>query len=187
MSAPLALTPRVVAYALSEEALVLEAYKDSVGVWTWAGGVTDASGHTVYPRYLDKPQPIERCLEVTIWLMREKYLPAVQRTFAASNLTEAQLAAALSFHWNTGAILRARWVAAWLRGNTAEARDLLLQWTSGGLLTARRLRERELFFAGTWPDDMDCMVLPVKKPAYTPWWRKGVKMDLLPMIEQVMA
>lgn len=39
------LTPRIVAAIAHEEGLVLEAYRDSVGVWTWALGVTNASGH----------------------------------------------------------------------------------------------------------------------------------------------
>lgn len=179
------LTPKAVAYSLHEEGMVLEAYKDSVGVWTWAGGVTNMSGHEVYPRYLDKPQPLERCLEVTIWLMRRKYLPSVEQAFAGHTLTEAQVAAALSFHWNTGAIKKAEWVKAFCRGQMTLSRDLIMQWSSHGLLTERRKREQGLFFDGRWPADLRVPVYGVRKPAYRPSGAKA--MDLLPMIEQVMG
>ena len=179
------LTPKIVAFSLSEEGMVLEAYKDSVGVWTWAGGVTNVSGHEVHPRYLDKPQTLERALEVTIWLMGQKYLPAVEQAFAGKNLNEAQIAAALSFHWNTGAIKRAEWVKKFMAGRVADAELLIMQWTSRGLLTARRKRERALFFHGQWPASMLCPVYDVRKPAYVPGRAKAV--DLLPIIKQVMG
>ncbi len=179
------LTPRIVAYVASEEGLILEAYQDSVKVWTWALGVTNASGHTVHPRYLDKPQTLEKALEVSVWLMREKYLPAVLRAFPGG-LTEAQLAAALSFHWNTGAIERATWVKQWNAGNATAASKSILDWHSKGLLTARRKREQTLFFHGVWPP-LTVPVYTVSKPSYTPDWRKPAKVDLLPVLEGMMA
>lgn len=179
------LTPKAVAYCLHEEGMVLEAYKDSVGVWTWAGGVTNASGHEVYPRYLDKPQTLARCLEVTIWLMKQKYLPSVDQAFAGHNLNEAQVAAALSFHWNTGAIKKAEWVKAYCAGRVTSARDLIMSWSSHGLLTARRQREQKLFFDGRWPTDLRVPVYGVRKPAYVPHGAKSV--DLLSAIQQVMG
>ena len=59
------LTPRIVGEILQHEGLAREAYRDSVGVWTWSVGITDASGHKV-ARYRDNPQTIERCLEVFV-------------------------------------------------------------------------------------------------------------------------
>ena len=103
------ITLRVALELLSHEAIVREAYKDSVGVWTWGVGVTDASGHKVQ-RYIDSPQTIERCLEIYVWLLRTRYAPAVRKAFEGHNLSEHEFAAALSFHYNTGAIGRATWV-----------------------------------------------------------------------------
>ena len=181
------LTARAVAFALSEEGMVLEAYKDSVGVWTWAGGVTNASGHQVHPRYLDQPQTLESALTVTIWLMRQKYLPTVLRAFEGCNLTDGQLAAALSFHWNTGAIGNSSWVRDFKAGhNTAALTFLTTHYLNNGTLKDRRLREAALFFDGVWPV-MLCPIYPVRKPSYTPNWGKADRRDLLPMIEQVMA
>lgn len=180
------LTPKIVAYCLHEEGMVEEAYKDSVGVWTWAGGVTNASGHEVYPRYKDNPQSLERCLEVTIWLMRERYLPAVETAFGGHDLNEAQIAAALSFHWNTGAISKANWVQEYRQGKPNSAKADIMQWSSKGMLTARRKREQALFFDGVWPKDLRCPIYPVAKPSYTPAFRRVVLVDLMPTLEKVM-
>ena len=72
------LTPRILGEILQHEGLAREAYRDSVGVWTWSVGITDASGHKV-ARYRDNPQTIGRCLEVFVWLLETRYLPAVLR------------------------------------------------------------------------------------------------------------
>ena len=60
------LTPRILGEILQHEGLAREAYRDSVGVWTWSVGITDASGHRV-ARYRDNPQPLERkrCSQAT--------------------------------------------------------------------------------------------------------------------------
>jgi lysozyme len=159
------LTPKVVNFLASLEGLVLEAYKDSVGVWTAFLGVTNQSGHEVYPRYKDNPQSMEKALEVSIWLLRTKYLPAVVKAFP-NGLNEAQLAAALSFHWNTGAISR------------VDLPEDFMHWTSHGSLTNRRQMELDLFTKGQWPKDMTVPIYPVNKPSYSPSFRKGKRVDL---------
>lgn len=176
------LSPRVIAYCAHEEGLVLEAYKDSVNVWTWALGVTNASGHQVHPRYLDNPQSVERCLEVSIWLMAERYLPPVMRAFAGCPMDEAKWAAALSFHWNTGAIGRATWAQDYAAGDRMNARRNIMNWSSRGLLTKRRATERALFFDGVWPD-LTVPVFPVRKPGYTPDFARAKQIDLLSILE----
>lgn len=181
------LTPKSVAFALSEEGMVCEAYRDSEHVWTWAGGVTDASGHLV-GRYRDNPQPIERCLDVTLWLMRWKYLPPVLRAFVGFPLRETQLAAALSFHWNTGAIDRTQWVADVKAGRRTTARAFLENhYLNGGALAARRKREAALFFEHRWPTDLSVPVYPVSKPSYTPAFSKGRRVDMMAMIEGALG
>lgn len=146
------LTTKIITEIAFHEGIVREAYKDSVGVWTWSVGITSASGHSV-ERYKGNPQPMAKCLDVYVWLLREKYLPAVMRAFEGHDLTEAQLAAALSFHWNTGAIGRASWVKHFMAGNTAKARSSFMVWRKPIEIIPRRRAECDLFFDGTWAGD----------------------------------
>ena len=180
------LTPKAAALLASLEGLVPEAYKDSKGIWTWALGVTNASGHQVHPRYLDQPQLLAKCLEISLWLMREKYLPAVARAFAGHDLNEAQAAAALSFHWNTGAIIKADWVGLWKAGEVAQARRSFMSWRNPPEIAPRRQAECDLFFDGKWPS-LICPVYPVRKPSYAPNWGKAQRIDLLPVLEGMLA
>jgi GH24 family phage-related lysozyme (muramidase) len=107
-------------------------------------GVTNASGHQVHPRYLRNPQTLTRCLEVYEWLVRTKYLPEVRAAFGRIQLNEHQLAAALSFHWNTGAIARASWVRSFRDGNIAQARREFMNWSKPKEIIGRREAERDL-------------------------------------------
>lgn len=171
------LTERTVLEIADHEGVVLEAYLDSKGVWTWGIGVTDASGHMV-GRYKDKPATLERVVEVYEWLLRKKYLPDVLDTFAGHELAEHQIAAALSFHYNTGAIASAHWVKLWKRGKVAEARRAFMNWISPREIIGRRKCERDLFFDGRWSSDGEVLVFDVKKPGYTPVRPKPMDMRL---------
>jgi lysozyme len=172
-----ALTEPMVLEILEHESIVREAYRDSKGVWTWAVGITSRSGHRV-ERYKDNPQSIERCIAVYVWLLRTAYLPAVLRAFGGFPLAEHELAAALSFHWNTGAIARASWVASVKAGNRVAARAQIMEWTKDKSLIGRRKAERNLFFDRIWTQDGIVTVWPVKKPAYTPDWAHPEPMDV---------
>ena len=167
------ITPRMVLELIEHEGIVLEAYKDSVGVWTWGLGVTNASGHQVHPRYKDKPQTLSHCLAITVWLLRTKYLPAVLAAFGSRPLAEHELAAALSFHWNTGAIGRAGWVASAIAGRRDEAKAKFMDWRKPSEIISRRKAERDLFFEGKWTSDGVVPVYSVAKPSYAP---RGAKM-----------
>ncbi|MCP4108316.1 MAG: lysozyme [Desulfobacteraceae bacterium] len=146
------ITPRMALEIAYHEGLVQEAYKDSVGVWTWSIGITNASGHKV-DRYIKKPATIERCIEVYIWLLDTKYAPAVRKVFAGHDISESQFTAALSFHWNTGGIERARWVKEWKSGNHNKARNSFLNWNKPSEIIPRRRAERDLFFDDEWSGD----------------------------------
>jgi len=161
------LTPRIVGEILSHEGLVREAYRDSQGIWTWSVGITDASGHRV-ARYRDNPQPLERCLEVYLWLLATRYLPAVLKAFGSHEPAEHELAAALSFHYNTGGIARAEWLRRFLAGERDEARRAFLAWSRPPEIVPRRRRERDLLFDGAWSGDGRCMIYEVAKPSYRP-------------------
>lgn len=145
------ITARVALELASHEGLVRQAYKDSVGVWTWSIGITSASGHNV-ERYIGKPQPMERCLEVYVWAL-EKYAADVRQAFASKPLNEHQFAAALSFHYNTGAIGKASWVKRWLAGDIAGAKKSFMDWSKPAEIIPRRKKERDLFFDGKWSND----------------------------------
>ena len=146
------ISPKVASEIAFHEGLVREAYRDSEGVLTWSFGITSASGHKV-ERYLNNPATIERCVEVYVWLLDKKYAPAVRKMFKGHNLTDAQFAAALSFHWNTGAIERATWVRKWLSGDVAGARSSFMAWSKPASIIGRRRAERDLFFDGDWSSD----------------------------------
>lgn len=179
------LTARTVLEILHHEAIVQEAYLDSVKKWTWGVGVTSASGHSV-ERYKDNPQSLERCIEVYVWLLREKYLPAVLRAFDGHQLTEWQLCSALSFHYNTGAIESASWVKSWKAGDTAKAASEFMNWSKPSEIIPRRKAERDLFFHGKWSGDGKAMVWPVKKPSYSPDWRNGRKVDVMQAVKEAL-
>ena len=172
------ITPKIAGELVHHEAIVREAYKDSVDVWTWGIGVTDSSGHSVYPRYRDNPQPIRRCLEVFEWLLRRKYLPPVREAFRGHTLTEAHLGAALSFNYNTGGIRVASWVKLWKQGDIAGARTAFMNWKKPASIIPRRRAERDLFFDGTWSGDGKALDVPVKKPSYRPDFGRARQIDI---------
>ncbi len=180
-----ALTPRVVCYMGHEEGLVLEAYLDSKNVWTWALGVATTGGNNVL-QYKDKPQPLEKAIRASVDLINRQYLPAVVRAFGAHNLTENELAAALSFHWNTGAIARTSWVPMVVAGQRDAAETFLrTHYLNGGLLDERRDREADLFFDNKWPADMRTNVQRVSKPSYRPYG--SYPTDISAVVQQVMG
>ena len=183
------LTARAFCFLAHEEGFVAEAYLDNGNHWTAFLGVTNASGHQVYPRYLNNPQPLEKGVAISAWLIRERYLPAVLKAFDGFALTEAQLAAALSFHWNTGAIGVTTWVRLACAGDIAGARAFLKShYLNGGDLTARRKREAALFFDGEWPVDLRVPVYPVNRATHRPILSQGRLVDMAPLFEaQEMA
>ncbi|MEP1208493.1 MAG: lysozyme [Rhizobiaceae bacterium] len=162
------LTARIALELLSHEAIVREAYQDVVGVWTWGVGVTETSGHTICPRYVDRPQTLRWCLEMYLRLLRETYAPAVREAFGDTPLSEHEFGAALSFHYNTGAIATASWVEEWQRGEVEAARESFMNWRKPPSLIPRREKERDLFFDGIWSSDGTVMELSVEKPSYSP-------------------
>ncbi len=169
-------TARAALELISHEGLIREAYKDSAEVWTWSIGITNSSGHKVYPRYKDNPQTIERCLEVYKWLLLKKYAPAVHEVFSGFELTEEQFAAALSFHYNTGGIRRASWARQWKAGETNKAYRSFMNWSKPPEIIDRRKKERDLFFKGKWTNIGHVTEYKVRKPSYKPNWNSTKKL-----------
>lgn len=141
------ITYKVALEVASHEAIVRQSYKDTKGIWTWSIGLTNASGHNV-DRYIGKPQTLQRCLSVYVWAL-ERYAKEVRSAFTKP-LTEAQFAAALSFHYNTGAIKRATWVKSFNAGKIDAAKAEIMNYKKPVEIIPRRQKERDLFFNGIW-------------------------------------
>lgn len=171
------LSERMLLEIAEHEGLVLEAYLDSVGVWTWGFGVTDKSGHLV-GRYRGRRSTIIRAIEIYEWLLRTKYLPEVVAAFRGRELTEAQLTAALSFHWNTGAIAQADWVQSFLLGRRDKAWAEFLHWSRPREIIARRKAERDLFFDGRWSGDGVVLMYDRVRANGTIDWRSAQQIDI---------
>lgn len=179
------LTVRGMGELVGHEAIVQEAYKDSEGVWTWSVGITAYSGLDV-AQYKDNPQPIAVCLAAFVDRVRRRYLPAVMNAFNGHTLSEAQIAAALSFHFNTGAIERADWVSLWKAGKVAEARIAFMNWRKPAAIISRREKERDLFFDGEWSGNGTALVIPVSKPSYQPAFSKAKRVDITQALKEAM-
>lgn len=184
---PYRITPRIAAELISHEGIVREAYRDSVGIWTWSIGITSASGHVVWPRYRDNPQTLRRCFEVYEWVIRTTYLPAVESAFAGHPLNEAQLGAALSFHYNTGGIERAAWVRRWKAGDMSGARRAIMYWRRPPEILPRRRKERALFFDGVWSNTGMGIEYQVHKPSYRPDWSSATTVPISGILEDLFG
>lgn len=184
--APNVLSVRGACEVIEHEAIVLEWYKDSKGIGTWGIGVTNRSGHNV-DRYKDNPQTVKRVLDIYVWLLKTGYLPDVLRAFSGFPLNEHQLSAILSFHYNTGSILKTDLVKFIRSGDEAAARAF---WTShylnDGTLTKRRKMEAALFYDAAWTTDGKATVYEVKKPSYTPDWGSAKQVDIIPALTAAM-
>lgn len=170
------ITPKIAMELAAHEGLVRQAYKDSVGVWTWSVGITSKSGHSV-ERYIGKPQSLEKCIEVWLWVL-ETYADDVRRVFDGYDLNDAQFAAALSFHYNTGAITRASWVKHWKAGKVAGAKRAFMNWSKPREIIPRRRAERDLFFDGKWSGDGTMTEYTRLTRRNTPDWGSAVKVDV---------
>lgn len=169
----------------SHEAIVRQAYKDSVGVWTWSVGLTSATGHIV-DRYIGKSQSLEHCLRVYVWAL-DNYADAVRKAFAGIPLTKAQFAAALSFHWNTGAIARASWVKKFKAGDIIGARKAFMDWRKPASIIGRREKERDLFFEGKWSNAGTMTEYTRVKANGTPDWSSARRINVEKELKAALA
>lgn len=167
------------------EALIRQAYKDSVGRWTWSIGLTSATGHKV-ERYIGKPQPLQKCIDVYVWALR-RYAKQVLEAFEGYHLTKPQFAAALSFHWNTGAIKRASWVYAVKRGDMAKARTQFMWWDNPPEIRTRRKAERDLFFDAKWSNNGTMIEYTRVTSRGTPVWSSAKRIEIIEEIYRAMG
>ena len=159
----------------SHEAVIRQAYKDSVGVWTWSVGLTSATGHDV-KRYIDKPQTLEHCFAIYAWALNN-YAEPVRAEFKGHELTKEEFAGALSFHWNTGAIRSASWPDLWKAGKIEAARASFLSWRKPLEIIPRREKEAALFFDGKWSNDGTVTEYTRVTSSHTPVWSSAKRID----------
>lgn len=180
------ITVKVMQELLHHEAMVLEAYRDSRRIWTWGVGIATTSGFDV-KQYKDNPQPVETVIKAYVDMLIQKYAPDVLKAFSSVTLTEYEFAAALSFHYNTGAILRAHWVKHFLKGNKTAALQSFMNWSKPPEIMKRRKAERDLFFDAVWTSDGKATVYPVRKPGYNPDWRNAKRIDVRDQLKAAIA
>lgn len=168
-----------IAFLKHHEGVVLRAYRDVVGVWTIGAGLTAASG-VVAP----KAGMVITAVEADRLLaeaLTAKYEPsvAVAMTRAVGSAFVApkqhEFDAAVSFHWNTGAIRSASWVREWVAGAAAYVvRQKLGLWNKGGGkvlpgLVRRRTEEADILLEGRYPSVVR-FAQPVLPPASFAAW-----------------
>ena len=129
---------------------MLVPYRDSVGVWTIGVGHTKAAGPPD-PRgmgiitYNDALDMLARDIR--------KYEDGVNKALTVP-VKQHEFDALVSFHYNTGAIMRASLTKLLNRGDRAGAAKAFLNWTRAGAnknaLIYRRTAEMELFGSGEY-------------------------------------
>jgi GH24 family phage-related lysozyme (muramidase) len=179
------ITYRVAMEIAHHEALVRQAYLDSGGTWTWSVGLTAATGHDVR-RYIGKPQTLDHCLRIFVWAL-ERYAEAVRAEFTGHALSEAQFAAALSFHWNTGRIAAAKWTDLWMAGKVKEARDAFLSFNKPKAIIDRREAEARLFFDGEWSGDGRMPEYTRLTSRSTPVWKSRTMIDVKDVLRGLLS
>ncbi|QBF31517.1 glycoside hydrolase family protein [Thalassococcus sp. S3] len=139
------------AFLEAHEGVVLKAYRCPAGIWTIGAGLTKASG-VITPR----PGMILTRHEASEFLskaLERNYEPRVRK--AMPGAAQNEFDGGVSFDFNTGAVLRASWVAFWRRGDHKETRRRLGLWNKGGGrvlkgLVRRRREEADLILNGNY-------------------------------------
>jgi len=174
-------TPAVALEVGHYEAVVRQAYKDSGGTWTWSVGLTSATGHNV-ERYIDNPQTMLRCMEVYVWALRN-YAKQVDVAFGGFILPQYAYAGAVSFHWNTGAIRKAKWPALYMAGKHKAAEADFKQYVNAGgkpnpVLVKRRAAEADLIWRGVWANVGTMTEFTKLTSKHTPVWSSAKTVDV---------
>jgi lysozyme len=141
----------------SFEGRALRAYQDSVGVWTIGYGNTNYDANAVA-----KLGKIQQGLTITedqaesllVESIQTGYEPAVRKRLG-TNVSQGAFDAGVSFHYNTGAIAKASWPSALLRGDLPTVHTSIMAWNKAGGnvlagLTRRRNREWMMIQSGDY-------------------------------------
>ena len=138
----------------SHEGIVPGPYKDSVGVLTYGIGHTKSAGDPD-PAKLPKGMPNnldEELVHILDIFKRdvEKYAATVDKAITVP-ISQEEFDAAVSFHYNTGAITSATWVKTLNKGDHKTAAAQIMNWSSPSEIIPRRTAEQVLFRDSVYP------------------------------------
>ena len=139
---------------VAHEGIVPGPYFDSVGVLTYGIGHTAAAGP---PAPIDMrrgmPTDIDEAVRLAFDLFEHDLAKYEAHVNAAVKvpMTQSEYDAAVSFHYNTGAIGSATWVKDWNAGNKAKAITGIMSWKKPASIIPRRKAEQALFRDGIYP------------------------------------
>lgn len=132
----------------NREAIALDAYQDSEGVWTIGLGHTAAAG-APFPA-----KGMRLTIPQAIALARKdvaKYERDVDNAVTVP-VSQHEFDALVSFHFNTGGIGRASLVNSLNRGNRVEAAERFMLWSTPSEIIGRRRAEQAQFAKGAYGD-----------------------------------
>lgn len=145
-----------IAAIMRHEGVVPGPYYDSVGVQTYGVGHTAAAGD---PDPADMPAGMPEDLDAELKRVFDvfsadlaKYEADVERAIKVP-VTQHEFDAAVSFHYNTGAIGRATWIKSLNAGDRAKAAEQIMNWTKPPEIIPRREAEQRLFRDGIYPSE----------------------------------
>lgn len=181
------LTLNTVLELASHEGLFVETYKDSVGVKTWSVGITGSDKAYNVNDYVGKPTSVDFALHAYLDVLRP-YVKEVLTAFAGYPLKEHEFAAAVSFHYNTGSIARATWVAQVKAGKRDLARASIMQWNKPKEIVGRRTKERDLFFDAKWTNDGSMTYYTKVNPrTLAPIWSSAKRLEVRDVFADLLA
>lgn len=170
---------RGLAEIAAHEGIVTSPYFDSVGIATLGIGHTASAG---------PPDPARNRREFTIPEIMdifardiEKFEAGVRKAFTRP-LTQEQFDAAVSFHFNTGAIGRATWVKKFNAGDISGARKSFMDWRKPKEIIPRREKERDLFFDGIYSSNGMATIYPANAVGAVQW-SKGKSVNVLALMQ----
>lgn len=139
---------------ISHEGIVPGPYKDSRGVLTYGVGHTKAAGEPDPANMAaGMPTDLDAALVRVFQVFRAdlaKYEAAVNKAITVPTSQE-QFDAAVSFHYNTGAIAKATWVKTLNAGEPQKAANQIMNWSKPPEIIGRRQAEKNLFSLGVYP------------------------------------
>lgn len=145
-----------IAAIMRHEGIVPGPYFDSVGVQTYGVGHTAAAGH---PNPAELPAGMPEDLDAELKRVFEvfsadllKYEMDVHNAIKVP-VSQHEFDAAVSFHYNTGAIGRATWVKSLNAGDRDKAAKEIMNWTKPEEIIPRRQAEQRLFRDGIYPSE----------------------------------
>jgi len=179
------------AFLACHEGMVLRAYKDAVGMWTIGIGHTAAAGPPV-------PKPGMRIDEIDAMKLFmkdiERYEGDVRRVLHGVAVPQHVFDAMVSFHFNTGAIGRARFVRTIrevfsgggdVEAGLARAGRQLMYWRKPRAIIGRRKREYALLVHGDYGDTSRMLVIPEVTSNHAPRWSAAKTVDPMELIRWV--